>query len=216
MSTGARTPGTGARQRGPAAAPEPPPPHAPTSPVPRGTSDLLAWGGGALALLLALAVVDRKRRSRARASPAQKTTTPTAFLNDITKCTGKPSYRITADKISIIGRLPGAPEEDATHVVIDESTVGRRHAIISYRDHAFWLADQNSLNGTFVNRQRISQETRLKHGDRLRFHKFEFEFLEQDMFETDRTMFSETQFREPPGEDGEATIVRRRAPTLRG
>ena len=66
--------------------------------------------------------------------------------------------------------------------------------MIEYKDHSFWVIDQGSLNGTFVNNKRIEAETRLKHGDRLRFHKHEFEFLVLDMFETDRTMMGETLF----------------------
>ena len=79
-------------------------------------------------------------------------------------------------------------------MVSDEATIGRRHASIEYRDHAYWVTDQNSLNGTYVNKRRIDGGTQLKHGDRLRFHRHEFEFLMLDMFETDRTMVSETMF----------------------
>jgi pSer/pThr/pTyr-binding forkhead associated (FHA) protein len=85
-------------------------------------------------------------------------------------------------------------------VVIAESTIGRRHAMIEYKDHSFWVIDQSSLNGTFVNNKRIEAETRLKHGDRLRFHKHEFEFLVLDMFETDRTMLGPTLLADMAGE----------------
>ena len=75
------------------------------------------------------------------------------------------------------------------------------------------IVDQNSINGTFVNRRRLEGETRLKHGDRVRFHRHEFEFLILEMFETDRTMLSQTvleqraaEIVEPPRR-GEASVA---------
>jgi pSer/pThr/pTyr-binding forkhead associated (FHA) protein len=139
---------------------------------------------------------------------------PKAFLNDIGGASAHTSYELGAKPI-IVGRLRGADAEAADYVVIDESTVGRRHALLEYKDHSFWVSDQNSLNGTFVNDTRIDAPARLKHGDRIRFHKHEFEFLVLDMFETDRTMMSETVFARLAGEpeDDDATVVRDGLPT---
>jgi len=123
--------------------------------------------------------------------------TPKAFLNDLCGVTDQPSYELT-DKVTVIGRIKGADAEHCDYIVIDEPTVGRRHSIIEYKDHAYWVADQSSINGTFVNSKRIEGGVRLKHGDRIRFHKHEFEFLMLDMFETDRTMVSATMFATPP------------------
>ena len=58
------------------------------------------------------------------------------------------------------------PDND---VVVDETTVSRRYAIIMETPTGFVLRDLNSTNGTFVNRANIGiGEHQLKHGDRIR------------------------------------------------
>ena len=50
-------------------------------------------------------------------------------------------------------------------VVVDEAAASRRHAAIRQTGGSCYLADLDSKNGTFVNRQRIPGEYLLKHGD---------------------------------------------------
>ena len=175
-----------------------------------GYAQFLALALGGAALLLALAAILIVLRRRAQPAREADPLMPKAFLNDIGGATTQKSYELGAKPI-IVGRLKGPESDAADYVVIDESTVGRRHALLEYKEHSFWVSDQNSLNGTFVNNTRIEAPTRLKHGDRVRFHKHEFEFLALDMFETDRTMMSETVFAKMLGEpedDDDATVVR--------
>jgi pSer/pThr/pTyr-binding forkhead associated (FHA) protein len=49
----------------------------------------------------------------------------------------------------IIGRQAGA------HLLIDEGSVSRRHAVISYINQHYMVQDLGSTNGTFVNNERI-------------------------------------------------------------
>lgn len=134
-----------------------------------------------------------RRRRRSPDKPELEDHVPKAFLNDLGGITDKPSYEL-GESLTVVGRIPGSDADGINYVVIPEPTVGRRHAFIEFKNHCFWVADQNSLNGTFINDKRVLADTRLKHGDRIRFHKHEFEFLLLDMFETDRTMMSETVF----------------------
>jgi DNA-binding response OmpR family regulator len=53
------------------------------------------------------------------------------------------------------------------HVVIALDTVSRLHAVIEQRQERFWLADAGSTNGTFVNRQPITEPHLLKDGDEI-------------------------------------------------
>jgi pSer/pThr/pTyr-binding forkhead associated (FHA) protein len=76
--------------------------------------------------------------------------------------------------------------------VIPESTIGRRHALIEYKDFSYWIVDQGSINGTFVNDVPISSEVRLKHGDIIRLHKLEFEFVMPDLDDASMTELSHT------------------------
>ncbi|MBM4228646.1 MAG: FHA domain-containing protein [Gammaproteobacteria bacterium] len=76
----------------------------------------------------------------------------------------------------VIGRTMGVDTEHVDYFVINKATVGRRHAILKQKDGAWWLVDLGSVNGTFVNDERVLGERQLRPGDRIRFHKFEFAF----------------------------------------
>jgi pSer/pThr/pTyr-binding forkhead associated (FHA) protein len=68
--------------------------------------------------------------------------------------------------------------------------------------------DEGSVNGTFVNGKRINGEHPLKHGDRIRVHRHEFEFVIPDLFDTDATMIVSDARVVPPsvvGEDSSET-----------
>jgi pSer/pThr/pTyr-binding forkhead associated (FHA) protein len=55
-------------------------------------------------------------------------------------------------------------------------TVSRRHAEIRRRDDRFFVRDLGSLNGTYVNRERVD-ETELASGDELQIGKFKLVFF---------------------------------------
>jgi von Willebrand factor type A domain-containing protein/FHA domain-containing protein len=75
-------------------------------------------------------------------------------------------------KTTLVGRAPGPGG-----VIIPDEGISRQHAVIEYRDYTYWLIDQSSANGTFVNDERVQGMQRLNHGDRVRFHQVEFLFL---------------------------------------
>ncbi|MGH8614451.1 MAG: VWA domain-containing protein [Gammaproteobacteria bacterium] len=75
-------------------------------------------------------------------------------------------------KTTLIGRVPGLGG-----IAIADSGISRQHAAIEYRDYTYWVIDQGSSNGTFVNGKRVAGTHRLNHGDRLRFHERECLFL---------------------------------------
>ncbi|MBP7951775.1 MAG: adenylate/guanylate cyclase domain-containing protein [Verrucomicrobiales bacterium] len=56
----------------------------------------------------------------------------------------------------------------ANQVVVADEKASRRHAFIHGQgEDEWWLVDQGSSNGTYVNGRRVSLPTRLHHGDRL-------------------------------------------------
>jgi pSer/pThr/pTyr-binding forkhead associated (FHA) protein len=66
------------------------------------------------------------------------------------------------------------PESD---IFLDDITVSRRHVEISPTDGgAYSLRDEGSLNGTYVNRERID-EVRLSPGDEVQIGKFKLVYL---------------------------------------
>ncbi len=58
-------------------------------------------------------------------------------------------------------------------------TVSRRHAEFRRRDGKFFIHDVGSLNGTYVNRQRVD-ETQLANGDELQIGRFKLTFYAGD------------------------------------
>ncbi len=151
---------------------------------------LVTAGFAGVVLVVVMIQFLRRRHADTAAAPDQ---IPKAFLNDIGGISEQPSYEL-GESLTVVGRIKGSDADHINYVVIPEPTVGRRHALIDFKNHCFWIADQNSLNGTFINNKRIESDTRLKHGDRIRFHTHEFEFLLLDMFETNRTMMSQAAF----------------------
>jgi pSer/pThr/pTyr-binding forkhead associated (FHA) protein len=65
------------------------------------------------------------------------------------------------------------PESD---IFLDDVTVSRRHAEFRRKDGRFFVHDVGSLNGTYVNRQRV-EDTMLANGDDLQIGKFKLTFF---------------------------------------
>jgi pSer/pThr/pTyr-binding forkhead associated (FHA) protein len=71
-----------------------------------------------------------------------------------------------------IGRHPGSD------IFLDDVTVSRRHAEVHRDGGNFTVADVGSLNGTYLNRERIEQ-AELHSGDELQIGKFRLVFLHE-------------------------------------
>ena len=135
-----------------------------------------------LAALLFL-VMQRKGFSKSvKDEPFQE-----AYLNDLQGKTEKKAHMLD-ERPKMIGRVSGKDTEHMDYIVVNESTISRRHALIEYKDYSFWIIDQGSSNGTFINNDRINNEIRLKHGDKIRLHNYEFEFIVPEMDESDETI----------------------------
>jgi pSer/pThr/pTyr-binding forkhead associated (FHA) protein len=65
------------------------------------------------------------------------------------------------------------PESD---IFLDDVTVSRRHASFERDDSGFVVRDVGSLNGTYLNRERID-EAALSSGDEVQIGKFRLVFL---------------------------------------
>jgi hypothetical protein len=72
-------------------------------------------------------------------------------------------------------RIGRHPDSD---IHLDDITVSRRHAEIHYEDGSYVIKDAGSLNGTYVNRERV-EERRLVSGDEIQVGKFKLLFLMQ-------------------------------------
>jgi hypothetical protein len=72
--------------------------------------------------------------------------------------------------VTVIGRHPDSD------IFLDDITVSRRHAEIRRNVSIFSLNDVGSLNGTYVNRERV-EEADLHSGDEIQVGKFKLIFL---------------------------------------
>ena len=73
-------------------------------------------------------------------------------------------YLLDEDEVTV-GRDPRAD------ILLDDSTVSRQHAVSRRENGAYTVIDAGSLNGTYVNRQRVDKAT-LKNGDEIMIGKF--------------------------------------------
>jgi pSer/pThr/pTyr-binding forkhead associated (FHA) protein len=79
------------------------------------------------------------------------------------------SFALESARLTV-GRRPDSD------VFLDDVTVSRDHAVIVRRGDDYYLDDCGSLNGTYVNRQRIESE-KLSDGDELQIGKYKLAFL---------------------------------------
>jgi hypothetical protein len=78
------------------------------------------------------------------------------------------SFAVRGDQMTI-GRRPDSA------VFLDDITVSRDHALLVKRGSEWYLDDCGSLNGTYVNRQRIDSQ-QLADGDELQVGKYKLTF----------------------------------------
>jgi FHA domain/zinc-ribbon domain len=83
------------------------------------------------------------------------------------------SFQPEEDRVrTLIGRSPDC------HVFLDDVTVSRRHAELVREGDVFSIRDLGSLNGTYVNRQRI-ESADLTDGDEVQIGKYRLTFLQR-------------------------------------
>lgn len=83
---------------------------------------------------------------------------------------GLTGSRFLLDRDEVIaGRHP------ACSVFLDDVTVSRRHAGFIRKGESFELVDHSSLNGTYVNGDRVDSKL-LENGDEVQIGKFRFTF----------------------------------------
>jgi FHA domain-containing protein/zinc ribbon protein len=79
------------------------------------------------------------------------------------------SFRPSGERTRI-GRSPDCD------IFLDDVTVSRNHAELVHRNGRYYVEDQGSLNGTFVNRTRIDSAA-LSEGDEVQIGKYRMTFI---------------------------------------
>jgi len=79
-------------------------------------------------------------------------------------------------KFALEGDITRAGRHPNSDIFLDDITVSRRHAEVVRQDEGYQVRDAGSLNGTYLNRERID-EAPLANGDELQIGKFRLVFF---------------------------------------
>ena len=77
------------------------------------------------------------------------------------------------DQLTRLGRHPDS------EISLDDITVSRRHAEVERTADGYVVRDTGSLNGTYLNAERIDDEVVLHQGDELQVGKFRLVFFDR-------------------------------------
>lgn len=80
------------------------------------------------------------------------------------------TYFVLEGELTKVGRHPDSD------IFLDDITVSRRHAEFMIRKDEYFVVDAGSLNGTYVNKQRIDQ-AKLVTGDEVQIGKYKLIFV---------------------------------------
>jgi hypothetical protein len=94
-----------------------------------------------------------------------------AASNRLVSIGSSPPHEYSLDRPLIA--IGSHPKND---VVLDDTTVSRRHATITRKPDGFELADLGSTNGTYVNGGRVNKPVAIRPGDEIKFGSVRFAF----------------------------------------
>ena len=86
---------------------------------------------------------------------------------------------------SAVGRLPlkhfpfRVGRDAAVDFAVPSTLASRLHAVISLEGDSLFITDNNSTNGTFINRHKLDGKQELQHGDILHFADFEARVIKE-------------------------------------
>lgn len=87
-----------------------------------------------------------------------------------------PLEGVRFDLVPREGQIISVGRSPESSIFLDDVTVSRKHASISKANGLWQITDSGSLNGTYVNRERVDSST-LNNGDELQIGKYRFTFL---------------------------------------
>jgi pSer/pThr/pTyr-binding forkhead associated (FHA) protein len=81
-----------------------------------------------------------------------------------------------SQSVYFLGETASLGRFEGNEVVIDDTFVSHEHSCITRNRQAYWLSDLHSTNGTFLNNQKLTEETMLKSGDLIKVGPVTFRF----------------------------------------
>ena len=74
-----------------------------------------------------------------------------------------------AEQILLEGKMVSIGSASGCDIVLDDSAVSSRHAMLRHMDGVWLVQDLGSANGTWINGCRIARPTKVNAGDRIAF-----------------------------------------------
>jgi len=96
-----------------------------------------------------------------------------AILTSASDSVKKQTFRLQEGSVTI-GRHPGCD------LHINDGSVSRKHAMVDFRDDAYYVEDLDSRNGTFLNDAKIAGPAKLYDGAQVKICDVVFTFLSND------------------------------------
>jgi serine phosphatase RsbU (regulator of sigma subunit)/pSer/pThr/pTyr-binding forkhead associated (FHA) protein len=96
-----------------------------------------------------------------------------AILTSVSDNVVKQNFRLSDGKVTI-GRHPGCD------LHINDGSVSRKHAMVDFRDDAYYVQDLDSRNGTFLNDAKITGPTKLSDGAQVKICDVVFTFQDEE------------------------------------
>lgn len=81
-------------------------------------------------------------------------------------------YAFDLGAVNVIGRRPD------NDVPLNDSFLSSEHALLEWRGDSWWLEDQHSTNGTFVNDIEVRDPTPVTYGDVVRIGRIELKLTQ--------------------------------------
>ena len=69
---------------------------------------------------------------------------------------------------------------DDVELVVSDTSISRKHAMVVDRTDGFYVSDLGSTNGCWINRDQVKEPTRLEEGDKVMLGNVVFKFTYQD------------------------------------
>ena len=82
-----------------------------------------------------------------------------------------PGTSIALEPVTRVGRA------SENTIVVDDTFVSAAHAVVLERGGAWWVRDEGSTNGTFVNGKMVDGDLRLRAGDELQIGQARFKLV---------------------------------------
>ncbi len=90
-----------------------------------------------------------------------------------------PLEGVRFDLVAKDGQIISIGRSPESSIFLDDVTVSRKHATLARVNGVWTISDTGSLNGTYVNRDRV-ESSELNNGDELQIGKYRFAFVTGD------------------------------------